>query len=101
MTGIQLMDYDIDVRVVRDEHGRIVSGLVLGDILTQNQALILQLRKGDLHGDVATGVGISDMTLDHDLALWRREIREQLELDGQTVDSVRITDKEIIINAKY
>lgn len=101
MTGIQCIDYDLAIDVRRDNAGRISGGLVLGDILYQNQALILALHKGDLKSDVSVGVGIDRMLLDNERLTWTREIREQLELDGQKVDNVQITDKEIIIKAKY
>ena len=101
MTGIQLTDYDIDIKVMKDSSGKIESGLVLGDILYQNQALILQLHKGKLHENPSVGVGITDMTLDNDLHIWSREIREQMELDGQTVNSVKITGEKIVIDSKY
>ena len=101
MTGIQCIDYDLAIDVRRDNAGRISGGLVLGDILYQNQALILALHKGDLKSDVSVGVGIDMMLLDNERLTWTREIREQLELDGQKVDNVQITDKEIIIKAKY
>lgn len=101
MTGIQLIDYDIAVDVQRDASGLISSGLVLGDILHQNQALILVLHKGDLKSDVSVGVGIDRMLLDNERLTWTREIREQLEMDGQKVEDVRITGKQIIIKAAY
>lgn len=101
MTGIQLIDYDIAVDVQRDASGLITSGLVLGDILHQNQALILVLHKGELKSDVSVGVGIDRMLLDNERLTWTREIREQLEMDGQKVEDVRITDKQIIIKAAY
>lgn len=101
MTGIQLIDYDIAVDVQRDASGLITSGLVLGDILHQNQALILVLHKGDLKSDVSVGVGIDRMLLDNERLSWTREIREQLEMDGQKVEDVRITGKQIIIKAAY
>ena len=101
MTGIQLKDYDIDVNVRRDASGLITSGLVLGDILHQNQALILVLHKGDLKSDVSVGVGIDRMLLDNERLTWTREIREQLEMDGQKVEDVTITDRQIIIKAQY
>ena len=101
MTGIQLIDYDIAVDVQRDASGLITSGLVLGDILHQNQALILVLHKGDLKSDVSVGVGIDRMLLDNERLTWTREIREQLEMDGQKVEDVRITDKQIIIKSAY
>ena len=81
--------------------GIITSGLVLGDILHQNQALILVLHKGDLKSDVSVGVGIDRMLLDNERLTWTREIREQLEMDGQKVEDVRITGKQIIIKAAY
>lgn len=101
MIGIQLKDYDIDVNVRRDASGLIASGLVLGDILHQNQALILVLHKGDLKSDVSVGVGIDRMLLDNERLTWTREIREQLEMDGQKVEDVSITDRQIIIKAQY
>ena len=101
MTGIQLIDYDIAVDVQRDASGLITSGLVLGDILHQNQALILVLHKGDLKSDVSVGVGIDRMLLDNERLTWTREIREQLEMDGQTVEEVAIDNKSIKINAQY
>lgn len=101
MTGIQLIDYDIAVDVQRDASGLITSGLVIGDILHQNQALILVLHKGDLKSDVSVGVGIDRMLLDNERLTWTREIREQLEMDGQKVEDVRITGKQIIIKAAY
>lgn len=101
MTGIQLSDYDLAIRLEKDSSGRILSGLELGDILYQNQSLILQLHKGELHEDPSVGVGISDMLLDNDLQNWSREIREQMELDGQKVTSVKITTEMIIIDSNY
>ena len=101
MTGIQLTDYDLTVDIRRDASGLIVSGLIIGDILHQNQALILVLHKGDLKSDVSVGVGIDRMLLDNERLTWTREIREQLEMDGQKVEDVRITDRQIIIKAAY
>ncbi len=101
MKGIQLTDYDLDVNVVYDESGRISSGLVVGDILHQNQALILLFNKGDLKDDVSVGAGVGRMVLDNDRLTWSREIREQLEMDGQKVEEVIVTDKEIKIKASY
>ena len=101
MTGIQLTDYDLEISVHYDADGRIDSGLVLGDILAQDQALILSFHKGDLKSDVSVGAGIDRMVLDNERLTWEREIREQLEMDGQRVESVRITGKEIIIQARY
>ena len=101
MNGIQMTDFDLDFKVTYDSSGRIASGLVVGDILHQNQALILVFHKGDLKDDVSVGVGIDRMLLDNDRLSWSREIREQLEMDGQKVKDVRVTDKTIKIDASY
>ena len=47
------------------------------------------------------GVGISDMLLDNDPIYWRTRIKEQLEMDGEKIGSVRITRTGIQIEAKY
>lgn len=101
MKGIQLTDYDLAVDVRRDADGRIFDGLVVVDILYQNQALILAFSKGDLKADVSVGVGIDRMLLDNERLTWQREIQEQLEMDGQQVSSVEISDREIKIKARY
>lgn len=41
------------------------------------------------------------MLLDNDPIYWRTEIKEQLEMDGQTVAKVRITEKGVEIEASY
>ena len=101
MNGIQIEDYDVRVAVRKDAAGKIAEGLVVGDILRQNQALILVLHKGELKSDPSVGVGLSDMLLDHDLLTWKREIREQMELDGQTVRNVSIDNDKIVIDSEY
>lgn len=97
MTGIQLIE--------NEEHGLepiVVNGtLCLGDILRQNQALILTLHKGELKERPAVGVGIGDMLLDNDPIFWRTAIKEQLEMDGQKVKSVKITATDIQIESTY
>ena len=98
---MQLINYDLAVNVVLDDNGRIASGLVVGDILFQNQALILAFQKGDLKSDVSVGAGIERMVLDNDTLSWEREIQEQLEMDGQTVESVEVSSREIRIKASY
>lgn len=101
MKGIQLTDYDIAVKVERDKYGRIVSGLMVGDILHQNQAIILTTRKGELKENPSIGVGMADMLLEHDLTSIRNEIRQQLEMDGQKVNVIKMTHDTITIDANY
>lgn len=76
-------------------------GMKVGDTLQQNQALILMLHKGELKENPAVGVGISDMLLDDDPLYWRTAIREQMEMDGQTVNTIKVTRKGIEIKADY
>lgn len=101
MKGIQLTDYDIAVKVKRDRFGRIESGLIVGDILHQNQAIILTMRKGDLKENPSIGVGLPDMALEHNLMAVRNEIRQQLEMDGQRVNSINVTSAAVQIDANY
>lgn len=79
------------------ERGR----LALGDTLCQNQALLLILHKGEQKERPAVGVGISDMLLDNDPIFWRTAIKEQLEMDGQKVGKVKITESGIDIDSEY
>lgn len=101
MNGIQLTDFAPAIRVWRDEQGKITSGLQVGDTLRQNQALILALNKGELKERPSVGCGIADMLMDHDPLYWRTLIREQLEMDRQKVNNIRITPKGIEIDATY
>lgn len=102
MTGILIgADYDIQIAPQRDTSGKIISGLVLGNALYQNQALIIGCYKGEVKESPYVGVGIGDMLLDHDPLAWRTEIREQLEIDGQTVDSVSVSNTGINVEAHY
>ena len=75
--------------------------MAVGDTLQQNQMLLLSLHKGDLKERPSTGVGLSDMLLDNDPIYWRTEIKEQLEMDGQTVTTVRVTQSGVEIDASY
>lgn len=101
MNGIQLDGFMPSVKVRRGADGRITEGLQVGDTLGQNQALILVLHKGELKERPSTGCGIEDMLLDNDPMYWRSLIREQLEMDGQTVNKVTVTKTGITIDATY
>ena len=101
MTGIQLTDYEPQVVIKTDDLGLITQGLTLGETLQQNQAIILAMHQGELKERPAVGVGISDMLLDNDPIYWRTKIKEQLEMDGQKVESVKLTQSGIEIEATY
>lgn len=97
MVGILMTENENGMPDIVVENGE----MVLGDVLQQNQALILTLHRGELKESPAVGVGISDMLLDHDPLLWRSRIREQLEMDGQTVNDIKITTNGVTIDASY
>lgn len=100
MMGLQLYGYRLVPDRRRDADGH-VRGLVPGDVLRQNQALILVLHKGELKERPAVGCGLSDMLLDDDPLLWRSVIREQMEMDGQSVAKVAITTTGVVLDAEY
>ena len=77
MKGILLADYEPLIDVRRDAAGRIEEGLRVGDVLRQNQALILTLHKGELKERPMVGVGLSDMLLDND-QIGRASCRERV-----------------------
>lgn len=101
MIGIQLTDYEPQITIKKDELGLITQGLTLGDTLRQNQAVILAMHQGELKERPMVGVGVSDMLLDNDPIYWRTKIKEQLEMDGQKVDSVKISKAGLAIESKY
>ena len=103
MNGLLLdfYDYELIPDVKKDANGRVLCGVAIGDTLRQNQALLLELRKGELKEWPVLGVGIGDMLLDDDPAYWRAEIREQMTLDGQNVEHVSISTTGVTLRATY
>jgi len=100
--GIQLnSDYDLDINVRRDANGKIISGLTVGDVTYQNQAMILKAQKGEFKEHPTVGVGIEDIINDSNVRAWKKEITEQIEADGQRIETLIITEKEFILDAKY
>lgn len=94
-------DYDLQIQPVRDDGGKIVSGLMIGNTLFQNQALILSFQPGELKLNPYVGVGIAGMLHGKDYLKWRRTIRQQLEYDGQVVTKVSLNAKKLEIDATY
>lgn len=97
MNGIQMIIDDRGALVPEIKNG----SMAVGDVLHQNQGIILNLHKGELKENPSVGVGISDMLLDNDPIYWRTEIREQFEMDGMTVDKVKVTKTSIDVIAEY
>lgn len=102
-TGVLINDdYQLKVAAERDATGKIVRGLVIGNALYQNTGLILICRKGEFKQQPALGVGIEDVLLDDDYLDWRRRIRISLELDEQTVNSVKFNSADsLTIESEY
>jgi hypothetical protein len=100
--GILLdQNFDLQVKVRRDGNGMITQGLVVGDTLYQNQAMILKCQKGEIKEYPTTGVGLENMLNDEDLNIWRRSITEQIEADGMQIDKLNLTSSELVLEAKY
>ena len=105
MNGICLdtETYDAGVRVRRDALGKIAEGLVVGEIINQNEALILMCHQGEFKEHPMLGVGIDDITNDNDLKSWEHSIRVNLVRDNMNVRTVAIDKKtgNIEIEAEY
>lgn len=107
--GIQLNDnndsgdvLDLKINVVRDSAGKIVSGLVVGDTLEQNKAIILIAHEGQLKGNPDVGVGIGDIALSSDYLEYRHKIREHFAKDGLVVETLDLYEnKPVKIIANY
>ena len=100
--GIQLNeDYDLAISVKRDAMGKIISGLTIGNIVYQNQALLLLAHKGEFKEHPVAGVGINDVVWDNDFNLWKREITAQIEADGQRITRLSLDENGLILDAGY
>ncbi len=95
-------DFDLKLNVVKNSAGKITSGLLIGNTLYQNQALILIIQPGELKLNPIVGVGIENIVADNDILAWRKNIRQQLELDGQIVKDVSFDKNyQLSIDATY
>ncbi len=92
---------DFDIRVVRNSVGKIAQGLQVGDVNNQNIGIILKMQQGELKGYPIVGVGIDNMTLDHDYLQYKHKIRHQLSAEGMQVKHLEINGKNIEIDASY
>lgn len=107
--GIQLNDnndsgdvLDLKINVVRDSAGKIVSGLVVGDTLEQNKAIILIAHQGELKATPDLGVGLGDILLSSDYLEYRHKIREHFAKDGLVIETLDLYEnKPFKIVANY
>lgn len=107
-TGIQYQDssngqvYDLKIEVVKDQFGKIVSGLVIGDTLEQNMASILIAEPGDFKANLGLGVGLRSALLDEDLLKYRHAIKNQFSLDNLNVKHLDLYNlQKFNIDAEY
>lgn len=95
-------NFSLDINVIKDSSGRILSGLVLGNTLQQNMASILIAEPGDLKNNLTVGVGMRSALLDEDLLPYRHKIKEQFAKDGLVVSHLDLYDlKKFSIQAEY
>lgn len=100
ITNGELMDLKIDIK--RDSSGKITQGIVLGNTLQQNQALILIPHQGEFKFNPDLGVGIADMLLDHDYLAYRHKIRDHFAKDGLKITHLDLYEnKPLKIHANY
>ena len=102
-TGIKIDDnYELAINLEYDQTGKIVSGLVIGDVTNQNQLVIIRTDKGELKEHPTKGVGIEDFIDDESPENLIRTTRTELSKEGMEVKSIVLDSKgELLIDAKY
>ncbi|OBX20954.1 MULTISPECIES: hypothetical protein [Bizionia] len=97
--GIQVIDntdegvvLDLKINPIRNADNKIVSGLVIGNILEQNKAFILIGQPNDFKDHPTLGVGFEDNLLGEDLLEYRHKIREHFAVDGLKVTQLDLYD---------
>ena len=86
----------------QDSFGKIVSGLVIGDALEQNMALILIAEPGEFKANLDLGVGLPSALLGEDLLKYRHAIKNQFSLDGLNVKHLDLYNlQNFNIDAEY
>lgn len=97
--GIMLTP-DLQVDIKRDARGRIIKGLAIADITSQNQALLTVAGAGEFKAWPTTGAGAMRFLRDDNTSALIAEICSQLRGDGQKVVEVKYTDN-LHIDASY
>lgn len=99
--GIQLSDHtdnggimDLKIDPVRDADGKITKGMVIGNTLEQNKALILIAHQGEFKFRPDLGVGIEDILLSADYLEFRHKIREHFSKDGLKATQVDVYENK-------
>lgn len=94
--------FDLKIQVKRDISGKIISGLTIGDVVPQNQALLLILAPGESKQRPTVGVDINQMILDDDFLGLRHSIRRNFATDGLQITKLELyNSSKIDIQSKY
>lgn len=109
VTGIQLESNsniatgaDLKIHVKRDDSNQIEQGLMIGNTINQNQALMLIASPSDFKSSPTLGVSLMDLMLDEDYLAFRHRIREHFLKDGLKVRRIQLENgKPLIIEASY
>lgn len=105
--GVQLTDgnqeeVDLKIDVLRDANGLITQGLVVGNTMKQNQAMILIANPGDFKFNPTLGVAFDELLLDNDFLRMRHRIKEHFSKDGLRVKNIQLEEgKPFLIDASY
>jgi hypothetical protein len=103
--GIQISsetaNYECAFSLVKNSEGLIEQGLIIGNIVPQNQALILIMEKGELKEYPKFGVGINGIINDNELEYWKKEIVSMMEQDGMSLASLELTTEGLKIEGGY
>jgi hypothetical protein len=98
----ELQGIDLRIEVARDSDGLITQGMVIGNTMNQNQALILVSNPGEFKFSPTLGVAIDGLLLDHDFLRFRHRIRDHFKKDGLKTESIQLAEnKPLIIQASY
>jgi hypothetical protein len=93
---------DIKILIKRGDSNQIEQGLLIGNTMNQNQALMLIASPGDFKANPTLGVSINDLMLDQDYLGCRHRIREHFLKDGLNVRRIQLeSNKPIVIDASY
>lgn len=88
---------DLKIDVIRNSENKIISGLVIGQTLKQNQALIITANPGEFKFNPTLGVAIDELLMDNDYLRMRHRIKEHLEKDGMKVKSIDLAENQPLI----
>lgn len=96
-----LENIDLKIKVIR-VGGLITQGLVVGNTLNQNQALIIISNPGEFAFSPTLGVAIDELILDNDYLRMRHRIREHFAKDGMKVKNVELSEnRPLKLDASY